>query len=584
MMLRNLSFNLKPFLSLNSCQRYVHHHSKKYKLSYVSSVTQIPLLEHTTSQRLDYAAEKFENKESFVFCETGDRWTFKSLKQKSEDLASGLLALGLEKGDRVAIWAPNCQEWILTQYATAIAGLILVNINPSFKALELEYVLKKVNCKAIILSESYKTQNYVDILLSVCPEIQSSQGKINSKRLPDLNTVILISHNHHKGFYSFEEVANGGESTHVTKLESIRKKCQFSDPINIQFTSGTTGSPKAVTLSHHMLLNNAYFTGLSQDYHKYPARICVQVPLFHCFGMVFGSLMTITHGSTVILPSRTFNVEKSLESISKEKCTNIYGTPTMFIDLYSSSNLEKYDCSSVHGGIMAGSVCPIEVVDNCIKKLNTKNICVIYGMTETSPTITVNTIKDSLKHRTQSIGRTKEHLEIKIVDSEGKIVPVNEPGELLVRGYNTMIGYWGEREKTDEIYTPDRFLRTGDIVRMDEDGFFYHQGRLKDMVIRGGENIYPKEIEEFLHTHPKIDDVYVIGVPDKRLGEELCACIRVKKGEALTPNEIREFCKDKIAHFKIPKFVEFMDEFPQTVSGKVKKNVLKETIIKKLKL
>ncbi|RMZ93200.1 acyl- synthetase family member mitochondrial-like [Brachionus plicatilis] len=576
--------NIRQFFNFKTIGRYVHHNHNHYKLSYVSSINKIPFLDQTTSQRIDYAAEKYTEKDSFVFHETGDRWNFVTLKKKIDDLATGLLALGLEKGDRVAIWAPNCAEWILTQYATASAGFIMVNINPSFKALELEYALKKVNCKAIILSENFKNQDYVEILVSICPEISSSNGIINSKTLPDLKSAILISDQKKKGFYSFNQVANGGETEQIIKLEGIKKKCQFSDPINIQFTSGTTGSPKAVTLSHHMLLNNSYFVGLTQEYHKHPTRICLQVPLFHCFGMVFGSLSSIIHGSTCVIPSRTFNPEKSLEAISIEKCTNIYGTPTMFIDLYTNRNLAKYDLSSVHGGIMAGSVCPLDVVDNCIKKLNTKNICVIYGMTETSPAITVSSIKDSLKHRTQSIGRTKEHLEVKIVDSEGKIVPVNEPGELLVRGYNTMIGYWGEKEKTEEIYTSDRFLRTGDIVRMDEDGFFYHQGRLKDMVIRGGENIYPKEIEEFLHQNEKVDDVYVVGIPDKRLGEELCACIRVKSGETLTPDEIKLFCKDKISNFKIPKYVEFMDDFPQTVSGKIKKNVLKEQIIKKMGL
>lgn len=554
-----------------------------YDLSYASSVSTKPLLPYTIGERLMYAADVYDDREAFVFSATNDRLTFKQLKKKSEDLAAGLVAIGFKKGDRLGIWAPNCIEWILTQYATALIGVIQVNINPAYKSHELEYALNKVKCKGIIMSETYKKQDFIGIISELYPELSSSRkNSLTSSRLPFLENVIMIGNNKQNGCYSFNEILDAGDSSHRKAINN--KDIKSSDVINIQYTSGTTGSPKGVMLSHHMILNNSYFATMAQEYNLNKTIICLQVPLYHCFGMVLGSLTSIVHGVTNVLPSQTFDAEESLKAIQKEKCTSIYGTPTMWIDLYNHPKFADYDVSSINAGIMSGSPCPVDVVNNVVTKLNAENIAIVYGLTELSPVITHSIVNDTLENRTQTIGRAMAHSELKVVDENERIVKANQTGELYVRGYGTLVGYWDEKKKTEESYTHDRFFKTGDLVKMNEDGYFNFMGRIKDMVIRGGENIYPTEIENFLHSHPKIEDVHVIGLPDKRMGEELCACIKLSSNETMTAEELKLFCKDKISHFKIPRYVEFMDEYPMTVTGKIQKHILVEKISKKMNL
>lgn len=455
--------------------------------------------------------------------------------------------------------------------------------------------------------DKYKSQNYLEMLTEICPELGASKpGQLHSHRLPKLKHAIIIGDKSHHGTVSFNQLENMNDSQYKKLVEKVSSEIQPSDPINIQYTSGTsfvifkfqclqyllkgyffqgtTGSPKGVTLSHHMILNNANQISQLLQYHKNRIKICVPVPLYHCFGMVMASLSTITAGTTCVYPGSVYNPENNLKTIEIEKCTTFYGTPTMFIDLLTHQNLENFNVSSLFSGIMAGSTCPSEVVSECVKKLNTKDIVVVYGLTETSPAISSCHVEDTLENRTQTIGKPLEHVECKIVNEKNQIVLIGQPGELLVRGYLTMIGYYNDKQKTEETFTPDRFLRTGDVVSMDENGYMKHLSRLKDMVIRGGENIYPREIEDFLHQNEKIADIYVVGVPDKRMGEELCACVKLEIGESMTPEELKDFCKKKIAHFKIPRYVLFMDSFPMTVTGKIQKNKLREKVIQILNL
>ena len=501
------------------------------------------------------------------------RWTWGELGRRVDDLAAGLLSLGLDRGDRIGIWSPNRYEWTLAQFATAKAGLVLVNVNPAYRRAELEYAMNKVECKALILAPALKTSNYLEI----------ASDLVKAGKLPHLKHVVRLGPEKTPGMLNFDDVAHAGGNAEKMKLAELGAALQFDDAINIQFTSGTTGHPKGATLSHHNILNNGYFVGeglkLTPD-----DRLCIPVPLYHCFGMVMGNLGCLTHGSTMVYPAEAFDPLATLQAVSEERCTALYGVPTMFIAQLDHPEFAKFDLKSLRTGIMAGSPCPIEVMKKVQSHMNMSEVTIAYGMTETSPVSTQCATDDPVERRVSTVGQVLPHIEIKIVDAEGKAVPRGETGEFCTRGYSVMKGYWNDAEKTAEAIDEAGWMHTGDLATMDEQGYVNIVGRLKDMVIRGGENVYPREIEEFLYRHPKIQDVQVIGVPDPRYGEEICAWIKLHDGKTATAEEIREFCKGEIAHYKIPRYIEFVPEFPMTITGKIQKFVMREETIKKLGL
>ncbi|XP_066283049.1 medium-chain acyl-CoA ligase ACSF2, mitochondrial-like [Branchiostoma lanceolatum] len=505
--------------------------------------------------------------------------------QICDQLAAGFVALGLKRGDRVGMWGPNTLEWVLTQFATARAGLIMVSINPAYQVNELAYALRKVGCRAVVSATSFKTQDYYKMLHQVCPELERCKaGELDSKHLPMLKTVIMLGEEKCPGTFSFPEVMEMGDHAHRKTVLEMQDKLQFDDPINIQFTSGTTGHPKGATLTHHNILNNQWLIGHRLGYHEIHHKICMPVPLYHCFGMVCSTLAAAVFGTTVVASSPSFEPEPALQAIQEENCTSIYGTPTMFIDMLHHPNFDKYRLTSMNTGIMGGSPCPIETMRQVVSKMHCPEICIAYGTTENSPLTFMGYKSDSLERKVGTIGQPFPHVEVKIVDTEGRVSSVNEPGELWTRGHGTMLGYWDDPVKTAEVIGPDRWYRTGDTAVLDEQGYGRIVGRIKDMIIRGGENIYPREIEEFLHTHPKVEDVQVIGVPDERMGEEICAWIKMKGGEKMSVDDVKAFCKGQISHFKIPRYITFVKEFPLTVTGKVQKYKMRELMIKELGL
>nr|CAB3219790.1 acyl-CoA synthetase family member 2, mitochondrial-like [Phallusia mammillata] len=538
----------------------------------------------TVGNLLQETVEKFPDRECLVFCDGNHRRTFAQFMDDVDNLAAGLLQLGLKKGDRVGIWGPNTLEWVTTQFATARMGAILVNVNPAYQTHEMEYALRLVGCKALVASASYKTQNYYDMIREVAPDIEHTQpGHLSCKTLPDLKTIIMISDEHFHGTYKFQDVMSAGGPREVAKVHNLQKQFQFDDAINIQFTSGTTGHPKGATLSHHNIVNNAYLIGNRLGYDDGEDRICCQVPLYHCFGMVAGVMCMATHGATNIFPITGYDPEATVKCLQNENCTAIYGTPTMFIDVCSKLDSMDVTFPTLKKGIMAGSPCPSEVINRTDQLLGT-TMQIAYGSTETSPVTSLSFRDDPPEKRLATVGSTLPHTENKLVDPEGKIVPVNEPGEIMSRGYCVMLKYWGNEEQTAASIDESGWYRTGDIGQMDEDGYIKVIGRIKDMIIRGGENVYPTEVEDFIHTHPKVDDVQVIGLPDKRLGEEIGAWIKLKQGEFATEQEIRDFCKGNISHFKIPKYIKFVEEYPITVTRKVQKFVMRKEYAKELGL
>ncbi|XP_053399689.1 medium-chain acyl-CoA ligase ACSF2, mitochondrial-like isoform X2 [Mercenaria mercenaria] len=537
--------------------------------SYTHGTSDVPLRGITVGKLLKSQTEKTPDREAVVFPSAGVRKKFSQLLEESDRFAAGLLELGLKKGDRVGIWGPNSIEWVLTQYATARAGLVLVNINPLYRSFELEYALQLVDCKAIVCAREYKDQLYYEIMFQLVPELASCKpGQLRS----------------HVGTLKFSDVMSAGSEASVRKIADLQDSLQFDDPINIQFTSGTTGVSKGATLSHHNIVNNSYFTGLRQDFHNRPARICCPVPLYHCFGMVLACLQIPNHGATCVFPAPGFDPSSSLAAVATEKCTALYGVPTMFIDMLNHSEFHKFDLSTLYTGIMGGSPCPIETMKQVIAKMHMDEVTVCYGTTENSPITFQTDRNDPIDKRVSTVGTVHPHVEAKIIDENGKIAQVGTAGELCTRGYTTMLGYWGNEDKTREVCLPDRWYLTGDIAIMDENGFVQISGRIKDMIIRGGENIYPLEIEQVLYTHPKIKDVQVVGVPDKRFGEQICAWVELKDGETATEEEIRAFCKEKVARFKVPKYVQFVKDFPLTVTGKVQKYKIREAATKSLGL
>ncbi|ENV37136.1 fatty acid--CoA ligase [Acinetobacter sp. COS3] len=554
------------------------------RLSYASGTSSQPLLGMTIGEKFDQACQQYADQEAIVSSHQNRRLTYRELQQEVEAFACSLLKLGLKKGDRLAIWSPNCVEWTVTQFAAFKAGIVLVNLNPAYKSHELEYVLNKVSCKGLIIASQFKTTNYQELLTRIAPEISFCTDKIiHAERLPFLKFVIKIDEQQHTGIHRFSDLVTPPTADQLDQLDLASQQLQFDETINIQFTSGTTGNPKGTMLTHHNILNNGYFVGegirlTSKD------KVCISVPLFHCFGMVMGNLACITHGATMVYPSAVFNPLDTLKTIHEERCTAAYGVPTMFIATLEHEQFSEFDLSSLRTGIMAGSPCPREIMQRVIERMHMSEITICYGMTETSPVSAQSSVNDTIDKRVSTVGRVHPHVEVKIVDLEGQIVPTGTLGELCVRGYSVMAGYWGEEEKTREVIDAAGWMHTGDIAEMDAEGFVKIKGRIKDVVIRGGENLFPKEIEDFLYTHPDISDVQVIGLPDLRYGEELCACIILHEHHQSDEESIRSFCKDHISHNKVPRYVKFFSEFPMTASGKAQKFKLQEIMRAELNL
>ncbi|XP_038139388.1 medium-chain acyl-CoA ligase ACSF2, mitochondrial [Cyprinodon tularosa] len=546
--------------------------------SYVHGTSSWSLLHDTVAETLQKTVERLPDREAVVFVQDSIRKTFAEFQKDVDQAAAGLLALGLTKGDRLGMWGPNTYEWILFQFATAKAGIILVSLNPAYQQKEVEHALLKVGCKAVVCPSEFKTQNYCDMLMKICPEIETCvPGDLKSNRLPELRSVIILD-SRRPGMFHFEDVMQAGESQHVKQLQDLQAKLSFDDPINIQFTSGTTGAPKGATLSHHNIVNNAYFIGKRIGYTWKPhPRVCVPVPLYHCFGSVGGGMVMAVYGITLVFPSTGYNGKANLQAMESERCTSVYGTPTMYVDMLNQPDFAKYDLSSVEGGIMAGSPCPAELVKKVVSEMGIKEMTIGYGTTENSPVTFLGCPLDNMERKTETVGYIMDHIEAKIVNpTSGQVVPLGEKGEIMVRGYCVMLEYWYEQAKTEECITKDGWYKTGDIASLDAYSYCKIDGRIKDMIIRGGENIYPAEIEQFLHTHPKVKEAQVVGVQDPRLGEEVCACIQLVDGQECTEEEIKAYCKGQIAHFKIPRYILFMNSFPLTVTGKIQKHRLRE--------
>jgi fatty-acyl-CoA synthase len=535
--------------------------------SYASGISDVPLLGDTIGDNFDRMVSAQPDAEALVEVPTGRRWTYREMQEEVDTLALGLLAAGLDKGDRIGIWAPNVAEWTLVQYATAKIGAILVNINPSYRTHELEYVLNQAGISVLVAATSFKTSDYAGMIEEVRP------------RCAALRRMILI------GTADWDAVVAAGRTGDRAELARRQSELSPDDPINIQYTSGTTGFPKGATLSHHNILNNGYFVGRLCGYTP-EDRVCIPVPFYHCFGMVMGNLGATTNGSTMVIPAPGFDAKATLEAVAQERCTSLYGVPTMFIAELNDPDFDSYDLSSLRTGIMAGSPCPVEVMKQVVDRMGMTEVTICYGMTETSPVSTQTRADDSLERRVSTVGRVHPHVEIKIIDpATGLTQPRGEPGELCTRGYSVMLGYWEEPDKTAEAIDSARWMHTGDLGVMDGDGYVNITGRIKDMVIRGGENIYPREIEEFLYTHPDVVDAQVIGVPDARYGEELCAWVKLREGAPeLTAESLREFAHGRLAHYKIPRYVLVVDEFPMTVTGKVRKVEMREKSVELLDL
>jgi fatty-acyl-CoA synthase len=550
--------------------------------SYAHGAASVPLIGETVGENFARTVARWGDRPGLIVRQQSVRWSYAELGEKVDGFAAGLLALGLQPGDRVGIWSPNNAEWVVTQFATAKAGLVLVNINPAYRLSELEYALGKVGCRALITATSFKTSDYIGMVNTLVPELRTaSPGQLQSAKLPALQMVIQIGPNPAPGTIRFDSLYGMGGPSHRAQLETLGDVLQFDDPINIQFTSGTTGAPKGATLTHHNILNNGFFIGEAMKLTEQD-KLCIPVPLYHCFGMVLGNLACTTHGAAMVYPGEGFDPLATLSTVAEERCTGLHGVPTMFIAQLEHPAFRQFDLSSLRTGIMAGAPCPIEIMRRCIADMHLSEITIAYGMTETSPVSTQTTTDDALERRVATVGRVHPHIEVKIVDPEGRIVPVGVSGELCTRGYSVMRGYWAEPELSAQAIDAARWMHTGDLATMDADGYCKIVGRIKDMVIRGGENIYPREIEEFLYRHPAIQEVQVFGVPDDRFGEELCAWIKPRAGVSLTEDDVRSFCKDQIAHYKVPRHIRFVEDFPMTVTGKMQKFIMRAEMEREL--
>jgi fatty-acyl-CoA synthase len=538
--------------------------------SYSHGASGVALLGETIGANLRRIAAAHPDAEVLVDVPTGRRWTYAAFDTETDALARGLIAASLQAGDRVGIWAPNCAEWAQLQYATAKAGIILVNINPAYRSHELGFALRQSGVRTLVSAERFKTSDYRAMIEEVRPD------------LPDLEDVIYLGTAPWDGL--FEAADGGGAAGGSDPLREREASLSFDDPINIQYTSGTTGFPKGATLSHHNILNNAFFIGEGCRYSA-ADRVCIPVPFYHCFGMVLGNLACTTHGACIVIPAPGFDPAETLAAVQAERCTSLYGVPTMFIAELALPDFGSYDLSTLRTGIMAGSPCPVEVMKRVVSEMHMTEVTICYGMTETSPVSTQTTADDDMDRRVSTVGRVHPHVEVKVIDPEtGQVLSRGVPGELCTRGYSAMLGYWNEPAKTAEAIDTARWMHTGDLAVMDDAGYLNIVGRIKDMVIRGGENIYPREVEEFLYSHPAIEDVQVIGVPDEKYGEELCAWVRVRPGAELDADQIKQYCRGKIAHYKIPRYIRFSADFPMTVTGKVQKFKMRETSITELGL
>jgi fatty-acyl-CoA synthase len=540
------------------------------ELSYSHGVSPVPLLGETIGDNLRRIAAEHPDADAMVDVPSGRRWTYAQLDADTDTLDRGLIAAGLAAGDRVGIWSPNCAEWVLLQYATAKAGVVLVNINPAYRSHELAYALRQSGVKHLVSAEAFKTSDY----RAMIEEVRGS--------LAELDRVTYLGSPEWDGLLAAGATVRGdGGHDPLTEREA---GLSFDDPINIQYTSGTTGFPKGATLSHHNLLNNGFFIGEGCRY-THADRVCIPVPFYHCFGMVLGNLACTTHGACIVIPSPGFEPGAALAAVQAERCTSLYGVPTMFIAELALPDFASYDLSTLRTGIMAGSPCPVEVMKRVISEMNMTEVTICYGMTETSPVSTQTQADDDTDRRVSTVGRVHPHVEIKIIDPEtGQVVPRGTPGELCTRGYSVMLGYWADEEQTRGAIDAARWMHTGDLAIMDDAGYLNIAGRIKDMVIRGGENVYPREVEEFLYSHPAIEEVHVIGVPDARYGEELCAWVKLRPGAELSLEELRQFCTGKIAHYKIPRYLRITGEFPMTVTGKVQKFKMREVSVTELGL
>jgi fatty-acyl-CoA synthase len=553
--------------------------------SYAYCGSDKPLIGETIGHMFERIAGDHPENEALVFVPTGMRYTYREFHDVCRSAAKSLMALGVRRGDRVAVWATNHPEWVIAQFSTALIGAVLVTVNPAYRTHELEYGLKNSEAQTLILIPRFKSSDYAEMVYTVVPEARDGEpGKLGSKAVPMLENLILIGGEERPGMFSWERFMQLGEGVSDEELAARGEECDFDDVINIQYTSGTTGLPKGASLTHHNILNNGFFVGEAMGLTSRD-RLCIPVPFYHCFGMVLGNLACVTHGATMVIPSEYFDPLAVLESVEKEKCTALHGVPTMFIAELSEPEFKKFDLGSLRTGIMAGAPCPIEVMRQVNDAMNMKEITIAYGQTETSPVITQTPSHDTLERRTSTVGPPIPHTEVKIVNPEtGHIAPVGEQGELCCRGYQVMRGYYNNERATVEAIDEAGWIHTGDIALMREDGTFKITGRIKDMIIRGGENIYPREIEEFLYTHPKVRDAQVIGVPDRKYGEEICVWIQLKEGETAVEEEIREYCKGRIAHYKIPRYYKFVTEFPMTVTGKIQKYKMREISIKEFGL
>jgi len=553
--------------------------------SYVSGTSDKPLLGVTIGDMFDAIVARYPDNEALVVCHQALRYTYRQLKAQVDQCARALIALGVQKGQRVGIWAPNCAEWAITQFATSKIGAILVNINPSYRVHEVQYALKQSGCTYLIIAPQFRTSDYTAMVYELAPELQQAEpGALAAPQLPDLRTVIRLGTEAAPGMLTWGELLMLGDNISAEQLGERQRAQEFDDPINIQYTSGTTGYPKGATLSHHNILNNGYFVAEIMDFTDQD-RLVIPVPLYHCFGMVMGNLGCMTHGATMIYPNDGFDAKTVLDAVQTERATALYGVPTMFIAELNHPDFAHYDLSSLRTGVMAGSPCPVEVMKKVQSLMNMHAVEICYGMTETSPVSTQTRIGTPLAKQVGTVGQVHPHVEVKVVDPiSGSVVPIDTPGELCTRGYSVMLGYWNNEEATRRAIDVARWMHTGDLATIDAESYVNIVGRIKDMIIRGGENVYPREIEEFLYTHPLLQDVQVIGVPDEKYGEAIMAWVKIKPGVTLSAAEIQDFCRGQIAHYKVPRYVKFVDSFPMTVTGKIQKFIMRQQSVKELGL